>query len=103
MKKSVAIELDKIRNLRIGINAMSMAEGMLGKPLSEMSKGMGIRDIHVLLYCGLIWEEKALTLESVGDLLDDAVHEKGIEYLGEKIGEALELAFPDKKKLNQLN
>lgn len=98
MKKSVVIELDKIRNLRLGVNARCMAQEILGKPLSDLTKGAGENEIRVLLYCGLIWEDPTLTIEQLGDIMDDVLEERDYEYIGNKIGEAVELSMPSKKK-----
>ncbi|WP_069649638.1 hypothetical protein [Caloranaerobacter ferrireducens] len=98
MKKSVAIELDKVRNLRYGINALCQLEDMLGKPITKLQNETGIKEFRVILYCGLIWEDKTLTLEKIGDLMDEAITEKGIDYINDKVSEALELALGNNKK-----
>ena len=46
------------------------------------------------MYTGLKWDFKAITLAKAGDIMDEVIDAKGIEYLGEKIGEAIDLAFP---------
>lgn len=98
MKKSVAIELDKVRNLRYGINALCQMEDMLGKPITSLQESTGIKEFRIMLYCGLVWEDKELTLEKVGDLMDEVIAEKGIDYINEKVSEALELALGNNKK-----
>lgn len=98
MKKSVGIQLDKMRNLRYGINAICQMEDILNKPVSSLVDGAGVRELRVMLFCGLSWEDKELTLEGVGDLMDEAIAENGVEYLSDKLAAALELALGDKKK-----
>ncbi|AOY76919.1 hypothetical protein [Clostridium formicaceticum] len=98
MKKSIAIELDKIRNLRIGINAICQIEDFIGKSISSLQDGAGVKELRLMLFCGLNWEDKELTLERTGELMDEAIENNGIEYISEKLGEAIKLALPDKKK-----
>ena len=98
MRKAVSIEMDKIRNLRFGTNAISMAEDLLGRPITAIGTSVGIKDLRVLYYCGLYWEDKELTLDDVGDLMDIVMEEQGTEYLGNKIAEAIQQALPDPKK-----
>lgn len=99
MKKSVTIDLDKIRNLRFGTNAIAQSEELLDRKLLDVIKnGASLRELRVMIYCGLVWEDPSLTLETVGDLMDDGAEKHGFEYLGEKLGEAITLAYPDKKK-----
>lgn len=93
MKPSVAIELDKPRNLRINTNAMVKLEEMMGKPLSEIGTRFGVKDIRMIMFCGLLHEDKDLTLDSVGDLIDLV----GLEYAGNKVKEVLELAVYGKQ------
>lgn len=97
MKKAIPIELDKVRNLRFGINAICMVEELTGKPITALAEGAGMKELRTLLYCGLVWEDNTLTLETAGDLMDLAIENKGIDYLSKKLGEAVELALPDKK------
>ena len=99
MKKSVAIELDKVRNLRLGINAICMIEELTDKPIKELMSRASIRELRIILYCGFVWEDEYITLEHVGELME----EHDLDMIGNKIGEAFELAFPDqtKKKVRQ--
>ncbi|MEB1809026.1 MAG: hypothetical protein LPK26_17350 [Bacillaceae bacterium] len=97
MKKSVAIELDKIRNLRLGVNARCKVEELTGKQISSFEGGLSENDLRIFLYCGLKWEDEELTLEQVGELMDDVIIEQGHQYLGDKITEAIELSMPKKK------
>lgn len=98
MKKFVSIELDKTRNLRYGINALCQMEEMLGKSVTKLQEEIGIKEFRIMLYCGLVWEDNTITLEKVGDLMDEAISDKGIEYINGKVSEALELALGVKKK-----
>lgn len=105
MKKSVVIELDKARNLRYGLNALCEMEDLLEKPISQIqtdeNNAMGMREIRIMLYCGLKWEDKDLTLEKSGEIADT----QNLNYIIEKVTEALTLSVGEeegKKNLAQV-
>ena len=96
MKKSVAIELDKARNLRYGINALVTVEELTGKPLTKLDlESVSIKDLRAILYAGLCHEDKTLTPEKVGQLIDDYTN---ITEIASKLGEAFTLAFGGSSK-----
>lgn len=101
MKKAVTIELDRIRNLRLGINAICMIEDLTDKPIAKLMDQASLREIRVILYCGLAHEDRELTLDRVGELMEDY----DLNMIANKIKEAFELAFPDqaKKKVKTMN
>ncbi|GAB6153737.1 hypothetical protein JCM17380_24870 [Desulfosporosinus burensis] len=89
MKKIVAIELDKVRHLKFNLNALITAEQITGKKLSELSQsgeGFDLAFLRAMLYAGLKWEDKELTLEDVGDLIDM----ENLEAVTGKLGEAMQ-------------
>ena len=91
MKKGITFELDKPRTLRFGINALAKIEDLTGKPLTTLKLDrVGIKDLLIITYAGLAHEDKDLTVEKVGDLIDEY---SSIEILSQKLGEALTLAF----------
>lgn len=87
----VAIELDKPRRLRYDLNALAEIEEGTGKPLTALEAGnMGVKDLRLILWAGLIHEDEELTLKDVGKMVSG-------ENIGEvlaKIKEAIELAMP---------
>lgn len=89
MKPSVLIELDKLRNIRLNTNALVKLEDIIGKPLSEIGSNFGIKEIRSILFVGLLHEDKSLTLDAVGDLIDLV----GVEAVAEAVGKAMELAI----------
>lgn len=98
MKKSVTIELDKARNLRYGINALVRIESLIGKPITVLDlNSLSMSDLRNILFAGLVHEDKDLTAEKVGDLIDEYM---SIEEVAEKLGEAFTLAFGDGKGKN---
>lgn len=91
MKKGVTIELDKPRTLRYGINALAKIEESIGRPIMGLDlENLGIRELLVIVYAGLYHEDKALTIEQVGDLIDE---HSDLNTIAEKLGEALTEAF----------
>ncbi len=68
------IELDKIRNLRYGMKAISLVEKKFGKPFMKIE---GVRDgtlsmegYATIIWAGLVHEDKDLTPDKVMDLID---------------------------------
>lgn len=98
MKRGVTINLDKPRTLRYGINALAKIEDLTGKPILSLDLNrIGIKDLLAIVYAGLYHEDKTLTVEQVGDIIDEY---SDINTIAEKIGEAFTLAFgnPDNTK-----
>lgn len=91
--RTVLIKADKERNLKFGINALIDMEEIVGRPLEELQNGASIKDLRTMLYVGLKWEDKQLTQESTGDIMDAAVDNMGFEALSEALGKAMESAF----------
>ncbi len=95
MKKSVTIELDKARNLRYGINALCTIEEIINKPITTLDlNNLSMKELRAILYAGLVHEDKSLTEESVGSLIDDYTN---ISDISTKLGEAFTLAFGERK------
>ena len=91
MKKTVTIELDKARNLRYGMNALVKVEELIGKPITKLDlENISMKDLRSILYAGLYHEDKDLTSESVGNLIDEY---SDITAIAEKLGEAFNIAF----------
>lgn len=91
MKKGITIELDKPRTLRYGMNALAKIEDITKKPIVNIDlNNIGIRDLLAIIYAGLYHEDKSLTLEKVGDLVDEY---STMNDIAEKVGEAFTLAF----------
>jgi len=99
MKPSILIELDRPRNIRLNTNALVKAEEVLGRPLSEFGTSFGLKEIRAMLWAGLLHEDQSLTLDAVGELMDEA----GYEYVTEKVGEAITMAMGMKPENNDPN
>lgn len=85
----VEIKLDKKRYLQAGINSIIRMETEIGRPITELSDNVRLSDLRTMLYCLLVAQDKKLTQEKVGELMDIAIEEHGMEYLSEKITEAM--------------
>lgn len=84
-KGYVEVELDKTRTLRYTMNALAEIEDQLGVPLSEMENiSMTMKNIRVILFCGLMHEDKELTQEDVGEMVDL----QNMEEVQKKVAEA---------------
>lgn len=93
MAKYINIELDKPRRLRFDINALADAEEELGTGIGKaLQMRAGIREIRALLWAGLKWEERGLTLSRTGMILQGHLSSGGgsLEDVAGAIGEALE-------------
>lgn len=96
MKQGVTINLDKPRTLRYGINALAKIEDLTNKPLVKLDlKNVGIKDLLIITYAGLCHEDSNLTIEKVGDIIDEY---SSLGEIAEKVGEALTLAFGKEDK-----
>lgn len=91
--KIVTIEADKARNLKFTYNALITLQEDFGLEVDKIGDGMTFKDIRSFYYCGLKHEDKELTEEKVGDLLDDMIEKFGMEYVGTKLAEAVMKAF----------
>jgi len=91
MKKGVTINLDKPRTLRYGINALAKIEDITGKSLASLDfTNVSIKDLLAIIYAGLYHEDKSLTIENVGDLIDEY---GSLEEIAKSVGEAVTEAF----------
>jgi hypothetical protein len=96
MKKSVTIELDKIRNLRYGLNALVKVEELTGKTITKLDlENISMKDLRTILFAVLYHEDKNLTPEKVGELIDDY---SDIGTIAGKLGEAFTIAFGGNEK-----
>ena len=83
-KKLVPIKLDKVRHLYYNLNALEIIEDLTGKPIDQVGESVNMKTLKVLVYAGLIFEDKNITLEEVGDMIGF----EDIEAVSNAIGEA---------------
>ena len=68
--KGIPIVLDKERHLRMTLNAMIQFEELTGKEFTKLKLSeMTIKDMRILLWLCLLWEDPALTEEEVGAMI----------------------------------
>lgn len=90
--KLIPMQLDKERHLKFDLNAFAELEELYGDintAFEEMQKG-SIKAIRAMLWCGLIHEDKTLTLEQVGEM----VHLGNINEVMNAITQAISEAMP---------
>ncbi|MCK9591881.1 MAG: hypothetical protein M0Q91_07725 [Methanoregula sp.] len=68
----ITIELDRLREIRFTYNALVSAQKERGLGILAMldDNNDGPETVRALLWAGLIHEDKSLTPEKVGDLMD---------------------------------
>lgn len=97
-KKTITIELDKARNLRYGMNALVKVEELTGKPITKLDlDNLSMKDLRTILFAGLFYEDKNLTPETVGELIDEY---SDIGSVATKLGEAFTVAFGSEDQKN---
>lgn len=66
------IQLDKIRNFRYGMRAISLIEKRLKKPISKIDiENLLMDEAAIMIWAGLVHEDKSLTPDNVMDIVDD--------------------------------
>jgi len=95
------IKLDKSRNFRYGMKAISLIEKKLKKPISKIDMdNLTMEDAAIMLWAGLVHEDKDLTPEKVMDLVDEY---SDIQTVLQAMGEAFQGAFGNKKGYEEKN
>jgi len=95
------IELDKMRNLRYGMKAISLVEKKFGQPIAKIDMdNLTMEDSATLIWAGLAHEDPDITPDKVMDLIDD---HSSLQVVMEMVGVVLTEAFgsddtPKKKK-----
>jgi len=68
--KSVPIELDRLRNIRIGIKAMQTIKSVLKKPLDRVDLA-DVDELLTVLMIGLHHEDNSVTKDQLADWIDE--------------------------------
>lgn len=97
----VSIRLDRVRTLKFTFNAFAEFEALTGKSIQQVfqdQEALGFGLMRQLLWAGLIHEDKTLTVEQAGDLMEAGegsnLTEK-LQYVTEHIVKAVQFAFSD--------
>lgn len=92
--KIITLNIDgKEKHMKLGINALTELEKVIGKPLTAMGEEVSLSDLRAMFYVSLKWEDKNLTIDKAGDLMDIVVDEHGFQFLSEKLGELMTSAM----------
>lgn len=95
MSQYVPIQLDKVRQIRLAYKAQKIVENITGKAFSDiLCESPTTAEMGIMLYAGIVHEDKELTLEKVEDMIDEHLNSK---TLMEAITEAIDIAFETKK------
>ncbi len=88
----MTIELDRPRRLRFDFNSLADAEHVTGAGIGAMLSGeLGLRGYRALLWAGLKGEDRRLTVNAVGDLIQGRIDNGGtLEEIIEALTHALE-------------
>ncbi|MEH7391773.1 hypothetical protein [Bacillus sp. JJ1474] len=82
------IELDKTRNLRYGMLAISKIEKKFKKTISKIDfEDLSMEDTATIIWAGLVHEDSKLTPEKVMQLVDD---HSNIKDVVETMGKAFQ-------------
>jgi hypothetical protein len=86
MKKNmVKIELaGQERHLHYNLNSLEIIEDLTGSTLDKITQNISMKTLKVLVYAGLIHEDKDLTVEAVGEMIGFG----DIQAVSEAIGQA---------------
>ncbi len=85
------IELDKTRNFKYGMRAISLVEKKFKKPISQVDmNNLTMEEMATIIWAGLVHEDKNLTSDRVMDLVDE---HSNVTKVFETAGEALNRAF----------
>ncbi|HCL01206.1 MAG TPA: hypothetical protein DHW61_02135 [Lachnoclostridium phytofermentans] len=85
------IELDKTRNLKYGMRAIDRVEKKLKIKISQMDfNNLSMEETAVVIWAGLVHEDKNLTPERIMDLVDEY---SNITKIGDDITNAINEAF----------
>lgn len=93
----ILITLDKPRHLRFDINAMVTFEELTGlnllkeSALRQIEKNMSVAQFRSFLFACLVHEDKTLTLEQVGRLINT----ENMQEILDKIAQAQQAAAPE--------
>ena len=91
MRKYVEYKLDKTRNLKLGMVALSKIKNKLGKSINKIDfeDEMDFNEIAVILWAAMSHEDSELTPEKVMELIDEySSIPKALEIMAETMNEA---------------
>lgn len=85
------IQLDKVRNFKYGMRALSLVEKKFKKPINKVDMdNMTMEDTATLIWAGLVHEDKNLTPDKVMDLIDE---HSSLSEVMQQLTEAISASF----------
>jgi len=110
--KDHVLELDKTRTLRFGFKANRMIRQKFGdRTIEDLLNTLKVDEMPILAWAGLKWEDNALTVEQVEDLLDTVIPKKYtimkvteiiLEALAEHMGANLKKVKADAPEIQKM-
>lgn len=95
------ILLDKMRNFRYGMKAISILEKKFNKPISKIDMdNLTMEDAATLIWAGLQHEDTELTIDKVMDLIDE---HSDLQTVLKAMSEAFAGAFGSKEETKEKN
>lgn len=95
--RGINIVADKNRTLRFSINSMIQFKRDrgtdFGAALVSMSETLDMELLRYLYFLGLRWEDKELTEEETGNIMDAIIENDGIEGLAQYLSDAITMAL----------
>lgn len=86
------IELDKARNFKYGMKAISLIEKKLKKPISQIDfENLFMEEMAAIIWAGLVHEDKNLSVDRVMNLVDDST--MSVTEIFDVAADALNKAF----------
>lgn len=84
------IKLDKVRNFRFGMKAISVIEKALKTNVAKLDfDNLTMEDTATIIWAGLVHEDKELTPERIMDLIDEHSDIKtALEVMGKAFNES---------------
>lgn len=98
--KLIPIQIDKKRHLKFDLNAFAELEELYGDintAFEAIQKG-SIKAIRAMLWAGLVHEDRSLTLEQVGSMIDMSNINEVVSAISKAISEALPQAGDETEK-----
>lgn len=89
-KKYITIDLDKARNLRYTLGSFNFIEAQTGKNFTAALADESMTNLTVLLFAGLKHEDKTLTMEQLGEMVDL----ENFAYVKERLTAAFNVGNP---------
>lgn len=86
MKKTITLELDRVRTLKFTLNSLEIIEDLTGQSLDKIGQSMNMKTLKALLFAGLVHEDKELTPEQIGDMIEVGDLERVSQALSEALG-----------------